>query len=184
MADGYIQVPPDSTGKRLDAESLTVSGLTVHRERDQISGRADTEIADVRNSDPALSDHGLVTRAIDVVEPITDTLSSSSLSAGSSVDLNGTLIASGKIGKVMGLSVASTVPCKWELKKVDGASEITLAWIVTSPSNLTESHRPPSKEFMKQAHVSGDERFRITVTNLDGRNAANVYATLCWDQVG
>jgi hypothetical protein len=33
MADGYIQVYPDSTGKRIDASELTVNALTVERQR-------------------------------------------------------------------------------------------------------------------------------------------------------
>jgi hypothetical protein len=33
MADGYIQVYPDATGKRIDASELTVNALTVERQR-------------------------------------------------------------------------------------------------------------------------------------------------------
>ena len=33
MSDAHIQVPPDSTGKRVDQESITVNGQLVHRPR-------------------------------------------------------------------------------------------------------------------------------------------------------
>jgi hypothetical protein len=34
MADGYIQVAPDSTGKKMETSAITLAdGTTVHRER-------------------------------------------------------------------------------------------------------------------------------------------------------
>lgn len=38
MADGYLQVYPDSTGKRVDTSELTVSALTVERQRVVLAG--------------------------------------------------------------------------------------------------------------------------------------------------
>lgn len=55
---------PTTTDKKLDSESLTVGSNTVERERVQISGAADTEIARVKNSEPASTDHGLVVREV------------------------------------------------------------------------------------------------------------------------
>lgn len=41
MADSYIQLPPDSTGKKLDSEQLTVGANTVERQRViSLQGRA------------------------------------------------------------------------------------------------------------------------------------------------
>lgn len=51
MADSYIQLPADSTGKKLDTENLTVSAQSVHRERIQIAGATDTAIAPVSAAD-------------------------------------------------------------------------------------------------------------------------------------
>lgn len=62
MADGYIQVAPDSTGKKVDNESLTVGANTVLRQRVQVAGAADVEIARVMNSDPFSTTYGLATR--------------------------------------------------------------------------------------------------------------------------
>lgn len=64
MADDFIRLPADGSGKRVDAESLTVSAQTVYRERDQIAGKAALEIADVKNSDPDAAHYGLVVRLI------------------------------------------------------------------------------------------------------------------------
>lgn len=46
MADGYLQVYPDSTGKRVDASELTVNALTVERQRVNLAdGTGATNIA-------------------------------------------------------------------------------------------------------------------------------------------
>ncbi len=58
MSNSYIQVPPDSTGKKLDTEQLTVSAQTVERERVQIAGTADVDIAPVSSSDGLLVNLG------------------------------------------------------------------------------------------------------------------------------
>jgi hypothetical protein len=62
MADAVVQLPPDSSGKMLDQESLTVGANTVHRQRQQIAGALAAEIARVMNSAPAGTEYGLVVR--------------------------------------------------------------------------------------------------------------------------
>ncbi len=47
MTNSYTQVPPDSTGDKIDTEQLTVSAQTVERQRIQIAGSVDTQIAPV-----------------------------------------------------------------------------------------------------------------------------------------
>lgn len=47
MADSYIQVPPDSTGKKVDTDQLTIGANDVQRQRFQIAGTADVDIAPV-----------------------------------------------------------------------------------------------------------------------------------------
>lgn len=64
MADGIVQLPTDSTGKKVDTEELTVGGNTVERERVQIAGSAATEVARVQATAPAGSEQALVTRNI------------------------------------------------------------------------------------------------------------------------
>lgn len=47
MSDSFIQVPPDSTGKLLDCESLTTGSGTVQRQRTRLAGLAAAALADV-----------------------------------------------------------------------------------------------------------------------------------------
>lgn len=63
MSDGYIQVPVDSTGKKIDAEALTVNGQTVQRQRINISDpQTDVGHARVKNAPPVSDDYGLTVR--------------------------------------------------------------------------------------------------------------------------
>jgi hypothetical protein len=62
MADSFIQVPVDSTGKLVDCEQLTVGANTVQRERHEIVGASASEVARVVNSQPAGTEYGLVVR--------------------------------------------------------------------------------------------------------------------------
>jgi len=45
MADLFIRVPADDTGKRVDTEEITVNSLLVQRQRIQLAGVVDTDIA-------------------------------------------------------------------------------------------------------------------------------------------
>jgi hypothetical protein len=63
VADGIIQVDPDSTGKKVDTEQLTVGANTVERQRGQVAGALAAEIAAVLNANPT-TEYGLVVRNI------------------------------------------------------------------------------------------------------------------------
>jgi hypothetical protein len=169
----------------LDTELVTVAGESVHRERDQIAGVGADDIAVVTDTDPSGSDHGLAVRPINVVNPITDALSSAGLAAGSSANLNGTLIASGATGKLMRVYVASSVACKWEIQTLDAAVAVSIGVLFTGglTGRANEEWTPPDKRFDTLAYGDGDERFRVIATNLDQENAADVYSTIYWDEV-
>lgn len=63
MADSYLPYQnPSTTDKKLDSESLTVGSDTVERERVQIAGSGASEIAAVKNTDPASNAYGQVVR--------------------------------------------------------------------------------------------------------------------------
>ena len=58
MADSFTQVPPDSTGDKIDTEQLTVNAQTVERQRIQLAGTSDTAIAPVSLANGLLVDLG------------------------------------------------------------------------------------------------------------------------------
>jgi|SRR6185503_10520090 len=159
MADGFIGMPsPEGSGKQTDTEVVLYDGQERHRER----------------FTPLVAAY-----------PVRDVLSSDNLAAGSSVDLDGTTIAASKTGKLIGADFSSSVACKWVFKSRDGAIELEFGTRFTGglSKDPNDYFRPPDKNFCKLVGNGVDENFRVTVTNLDPENPANVYATIWWDEV-
>lgn len=65
MADSYVQVAPDGSGKKMDTEQLTVGAETVDRQRVMIAGAAAAALASVGNADAAADAYGMVVRLPD-----------------------------------------------------------------------------------------------------------------------
>jgi hypothetical protein len=188
MADGFIRLPVDDAGKRVDTEELTVNSLTVQRERHQVAGVADTDIAVVVDTDPLTTDHGLVVRQAPAVNPKVDYVTSANLAAGASIDLDATTISAATTGKLLRVTVGASVPCKWEIKTRDGAVEVTKAVLFTGgmgTGNESAQFTPISKDGVTLAGAGVDENFRVTATNLSAGVAANadVHTTIEWDEV-
>ncbi len=184
MADAFIGLPVDGAGKKLDTEELTVGVNLVHRERNQLAGVDDDDIAVVTDTDAAGTDHGLAVRQVPPVSLHVDFVTSSSLAPLASIDLDGATIAAATTGKLLRALVSSSVPCKWEIKTRDGGAEILVAVLFTSGVTVKANDRyvPSSKEGVTLAGAGVDENFRVTVTNL-GALSADVYTTIEWDEV-
>ena len=115
----------------------------------------------------------------------TSLATSTDLAATSSTDLDSAQISSGTTGQLLGLMIASSVPLKAVLKTVLNAVESSdLAVFFTQPAN-NELIKMPSKLFFTQAEsvTVGLDGFRVTVTNLDGTAASDVYCTFFYDEV-
>ncbi len=184
MADGFIRLPADGPGKRCDTEDLTVSALSVHRQRHQVSGALDVEIARVLATDPAAGDYGLATREIGPVSPQDSTASVAVVGAGSTGSVDSTQIGSGLTGKLLGFVAAGSVPFKAEIQTVLNAVATTR--LVKFGRGGDIDWTAPHKEFIIQVESAtvGFDGFRIIFTNLDtGSGTADFYATFLWDEV-
>lgn len=185
MPNDYIGLPTDGLGKKLDAETLVVAGQTVFRERDRIAGGAADELLDVIAREPLPVDHGAVVRAITVSgNPVRNALSAASLAAGASADLDGSVIPSGKIGRLMAALVSSSAAARWVLKTRSGASEVVIGVMVTGGLWGCASFiwLPPSKHHDTLSGNGTNTNFRITVTNLDNNNPADFYGSIYADE--
>lgn len=186
MANAHVRfIDAEGIARELDVDLISVDGVDVIRERTRFAGAAASELSDARATDPATSDVGIVTRPLQVVSPVRDVLSAANLAAGANVDLDGTTIAAGHTGKLMGVTVASSVAAKWQIKSRDGAVELTFATVFTGglSGKATEQWTPPDKRFTILLGNAIDENFRVTVTNLDFAKAADMHSTLFWDEV-
>lgn len=64
MADGYVELDSMSGGDKIDAESLSVAGTPVLRERTRMAGALDVELAAVKAAAIAAASYGLGVRDI------------------------------------------------------------------------------------------------------------------------
>jgi hypothetical protein len=65
MADGFVKVAPDSTGKIIDTSELTVNAQTVERQRVVLGDPTiAAALAVIANANPAGTEYGLVVRTI------------------------------------------------------------------------------------------------------------------------
>jgi hypothetical protein len=65
MADGLVQVAPDSTGKKIDTSEIIVGANTVERQRIVVADPTTAAaMAAVINTDPASTVYGIATRSI------------------------------------------------------------------------------------------------------------------------
>lgn len=141
MTDAFVQLPPDSTGSKIDTESLTVSANTVMRERHQVAGATDVAIAVVTNATPGASDYGLVVRGAGVF----------------SVDDNGTTLSVDDGGGALtvdgSVSIAAALPA--------GTNNIGDVDVLTVPHQATED----------AAHASGAIGAFVLAVRNDGASA-------------
>ena len=119
--------------------------------------------------------------------PIVDLKTAASLTAGAFTHLDSVIVAVGTSGKLQQVTLSSSAPCKWEVKMRTGGVDTALDVIFTSGNTgnvPTHEWEPPHRDYASLTGNGTDSLFRVTVTNLDARNAAAVYATFFFDEVG
>ena len=116
------------------------------------------------------------------LSPVMCPLSQINLAAGASVNLDTFNISAGTTARLNKIHVASSAACKWEIRAVDnGIVTAPFDVIITPPGSddWTVPEEPIDDEFI-MLRGSLTSNWRITVTNLDSANAADVYATPYW----
>ena len=170
-----IQLDAGSDGDVLAAD--LISGTKHQRVKVQYGD--DGLATDVSDANPLPVDNN-------PVESIqTNTGNSTATAAGGSDDIDSTQVSSGKTGQLLQVIVSATIFYKAELKIVTNgvAGSVVHTWIggPILPFPYTPSHK--TLHTIAQDVTAGLDGFRVTVTNLDTNEAADIYATFEWDEV-
>jgi len=180
----WVQVIPDSTGKKIDADELySPCNYLVYRQRIQLGGTGLTEIAKVTNTHPNSADYALVVRPLTgAISPRRSADVLTDLAPASSGDIDSSNILAGKTGKLIHVIVSSSVAFKVSLRTVE--SGITsLAHVVAFSYDRVWEFKAPDINYLTLDYTGiSDDKFRVTVTNLDTSDSADFYATFFWDE--
>ena len=185
MADSYIQLPADSTGKKVDTFELTVGANTVHRGGYRITGELADEVASVSNAIAGATEYGMAVRLAPpfsaYADPQTSHVKSVALAPGGVTRLESGQVSAGKTGYPIAFVLSSTVPWQAQLQlATDGTySADQMVWTSEDP---TLPEIPRGVFTVTYSAVVGLDGWSIRVTN-QGHATADFYGTFFWDEI-
>jgi len=170
VADQFIQVPPQSTGLKIDCTELTVGANTVERERQNIGDPTDAVgLAKVLNAAPT-TEYGLVTRNI---PSGTQTISGSvTATQGTGTNLHAVIDAgSAVIGHVIADSGSTTAVTGTVAENMTQVAGVTLgATAVTNYGTAPAAAAVPGVN----AFITNTPAVTLTSTTVTGTVAENL----------
>lgn len=110
--------------------------------------------------------------------PVIERITSASLAAGGSVDLDSSEAAAKKLTKVV---VWASVPFKAEIHTVDNGVESSVLACGGGQALDPWDFEPTHRDYITLGNTAGADNFRVAVTNLDNSTAADVYATFTYE---
>ena len=165
-------------GDIIATDDITDGGVadSVKVQRIKIGKGSDNNYSDIHDGNPFPTEMGITT-------PTTVHDSALVLVAGSPADLDSTQIPSTLTGKLIAILMSASVPIKGEVKTVLNGSESSVLMTMFANAGQNGMLLLPNKNFITQAEdaTAGFDGFRLTVTNLDNENSADVYATFFYD---
>ena len=184
MSDQTIGLPVDGVGKKIDTEELTVSSVTVQRERMQIAGALDTEIAAILASDPGAGAFGIIVRQAALVSPKASVATVATVAAGSTGSVDSDQLTSSVTGKLLGFEASGSAGFRVDLQTVLNGVATTKLTRVSRSEGI--SWQSPHKDLITQVESAtvGFDGFRLLFTNLDtGLGNTDFHGTFLWDEV-
>ena len=149
----------------------------IKHQRVKVEVGADGVAQDVHDGRPMPVKEGMTT-------PTTAFATSAALVPDTPSDLDSAQISSGLTGKLVAILMNASVPVKGELKTVLNGVESSIILTMFARAGENAMLLMPNKDFVTQVEdaTAGFDGFRLTVTNLDNENAADVYTTFFVDQ--
>ncbi len=179
MTDGTQLNTNTTVGDKIATDDITDGGVANAQkaQRIKVGVGIDGSYQDIHDGRPLPIKEGMTT-------PSTTHDSALALAAGSPADLDSAQISSGLTGKLVAVLMSASVPLKGELKTVLNGAESAVILTMFSKAGQNSIMKLPSKEFITQVEdvTVGFDGFRLTVTNLDNENAADVYGTFFFDE--
>ena len=179
MADGTQVNINDTGGDIISTDEITDGGVADSQkvQRMKVGVGDDNDYKDVHEGFPLPIKEGMTT-------PTVTHDSALAIAAGSPSDLDSAQISSGLTGKLVAILMSSSVPLKGELKTVLNGVDSSVLLTMFSKAGQNGMMKLPNKEFITQAENAGAgfDGFRLTVTNLDNENPADLYGTFFFDE--
>jgi hypothetical protein len=180
MADGtQLEQAQAPLGDIIATDDITDGGVADGQkaQRIKIGVGSDNNYSDIHSGNPLPIQQGITNPTISHDFALV-------VAAGSPSDLDSAQISSGLTGKLVAVLMCSSVPLKGEIKTVLNGIEGPTLITMFSKSGQNALLALPNKNFITQVEdvTVGFDGFRLTVTNLDNENAADVYATFFYDE--
>lgn len=180
MTDGtQLNQASAPLGDIIATDDITDGGVAQgHKaQRIKVGVGADNAYKDVHDGRPMPVKEGMTT-------PTTAFATSSNLADGGVTDLDSSQVGSGLTGKLVAVLLTASVPVKGELKTVLNGVESSIILTMFARAGENAMLPMPNKDFVTQVEsaTAGFDGFRLSVTNLDNENAADVYATFFSDE--
>jgi hypothetical protein len=154
----FIRVPGDSIGKKVHTRQITLPDAEVVQRQQFEAGTTNPQVS-------------WATQA--------------TVAAGGQASLDSPQITNAKVGKLVMLIVASTVPLKAALHTVvDATPSASPRAVFIMGSERTREFTPPGRDFFKVTGnaSAGLDGWRVVATNLDPSEAADIYVTWLYDE--
>jgi len=155
MPLSYIQVPPDSSGKKTSTRQLVIGADTVQRQHVEIG----------------------------LTSPQITYATSASLATGASVTLDSAQLTSATTGRLWGVDVICAAPFRAEVYTVANGTPSTIKGLGITNVGYWE-FRPPHAGFITVPYsaTAGLDGFRVIVTNLGVVDDSDVAVLFFFDE--
>jgi hypothetical protein len=155
MADSFIRVPPDSTGKLIDARQVVIGANTVQRQRFEDA----------------------------ITSPQITYVTSASLLPGASVTLDSAQLTAAMTGRLWGVDVICAAAFKAEVYTVANGTPSTIKGLGITNVGYWP-FRPPNPAFISVPYsaTAGLDGFRVIITNLGVLDDSDCYVIFYYDE--
>jgi hypothetical protein len=180
MSNSFVELAVQSGGDKLDMELLTIASQNVKRQRGQVTGGLELEIAAVKNAPMASNLYGLGTREITGRATIASVFSAQVLNAtqfanSSAIDTDAYRVCNFFLNVIRTANPTGEFKIVPQFSDDNGTDWFEARDFVITFIDLTEFPTSVGKNLCYQIPIlAPDMRFRIEASDTDGTNTLTV----------